>query len=896
MVAKSSIEESLEAEEYNVNELEKMNRLGKGGFCNVHLVNTRRDGVLRRVAMKELHLEGIDTQHEFHEAAKDLIQEAQILQQVHHSNIVGLRGISDLDPNSFLSSLGNSGTYFILLDVMLETLEERLNRWYKDDKSWKTKPSTLLAFRKAMLRRMPKEVCRKRMMERIRTVVMDVAGAMEYLHEHNIIFQDLKPENIGFEIETDQLKIFDFGMARSVHPVTGKIVGEEEEMICGTPRYFAPEIFDFSGGSKQTDVYAFGIMLHEICSMNVPFGKMDDFEAFRDHICAGGRPNMLEIPDDATRQVIEDCTLEDPAARPSFSDLRACRLPELLVEKKELETSVRTPETEISEMQSGLCVNVIPLDLGDNDTIEKCQLPQEFDDVPSRSYASNQSMPRMRHHGDEESVNSRDLGRSTHSASSDFLSNSECGMLPDDGDGSCLTDEQKQRRKERIQRILARKNKPRRRRLKNEDPKEHHSGGKVLLRRSSLCDDHDVPLRESPSDPVGLDSHSSIPRNLSYTDDNDAGSFADDAISLNGDSPSVNDYTISLKGERSVTSRVSDDGLEMTQDVQHVIEEIPLEEVPRPPPPPPPLPMQSPRAGLDNSSHGARKKRRKKKKGMDLSSHSALNIATVPLADEGPEDQPPPPPPPHPPQSPQLSVGTMKSRKKKEKTGMDLSSHSTFTSATVFQADDEPAASSGVNDEALDSTEDQPPPPPPPPQSAQLSTGTMKSRKKKKKTGMDLSNHSVLSASKKKKNSGMDRSSHSALSASKSAPDLKSAKCVSDDDASQAGRRKKKRGGKKKDFMFSLENKSHANKMSPSSPTVGSPKSSSKSPKSSRTRKKNKLEMKLEPQLSQRALADPAKEDPVPFLRSTSDAMLRKSERPTMPSREFSWWTLKNAQ
>lgn len=196
MVADFYIEESLGVETYNLNDLERHNRLGKGGFCNVYLVNTLK-GVLKRVAMKELHLEGIDTEHAFHEAAGDLIQEAQILKQVSHSNIVGLRGISDVDPNMFLSSLGHAGTYFILLDVMLETLQDRLNRWYDDDKSWKNKASTLLSYRKAPLRRLPKEVCRKRMIERIRTVAIDVADAMKYLHECNIIFQDLKPGKLN---------------------------------------------------------------------------------------------------------------------------------------------------------------------------------------------------------------------------------------------------------------------------------------------------------------------------------------------------------------------------------------------------------------------------------------------------------------------------------------------------------------------------------------------------------------------------------------------------------------------------------------------------------------------------------------------------------------------------
>ena len=201
-------------EKYNIDDLERINRLGKGGFCNVYLVKTPDK---RRLAMKELHLEGIDTQHAFYEAAKDLIQEADVLSAVNHLNIVGVGGISDADPNTYLSSLGNSGTYFILMDVMLETLEDRLNRWYKDEKSWKRKSISRMSFRKASMRHLPKEVDRMQMMQRIKTVVLKVVDAMEYLHDQNIIFQDLKP-----------------GKLMNVYSVEGMLLLFCEFMLCDT--------------------------------------------------------------------------------------------------------------------------------------------------------------------------------------------------------------------------------------------------------------------------------------------------------------------------------------------------------------------------------------------------------------------------------------------------------------------------------------------------------------------------------------------------------------------------------------------------------------------------------------------------------------------------------------
>jgi serine/threonine protein kinase len=51
-------------------------------------------------------------------------------------------------------------------------------------------------------------------MERFK-VAKDVASALEYLHGQNIVYRDLKPDNIGFNSE-GELKMFDFGLAKRI--------------------------------------------------------------------------------------------------------------------------------------------------------------------------------------------------------------------------------------------------------------------------------------------------------------------------------------------------------------------------------------------------------------------------------------------------------------------------------------------------------------------------------------------------------------------------------------------------------------------------------------------------------------------------------------------------------
>lgn len=90
----------------------------------------------------------------------------------------------------------------------------------------------------------------------------EVCLALEYLHEHTIIYRDLKPENILLD-RNGHIKLTDFGFSKEVKDVT--------YTLCGTPDYIAPEVVSTKPYNKSVDWWSFGILIFEMLSGYTPF-------------------------------------------------------------------------------------------------------------------------------------------------------------------------------------------------------------------------------------------------------------------------------------------------------------------------------------------------------------------------------------------------------------------------------------------------------------------------------------------------------------------------------------------------------------------------------------------------------------------------------------------------
>eukprot|EP00287_Rhodomonas_sp_CCMP768_P010568 CAMPEP_0196724168 /NCGR_PEP_ID=MMETSP1091-20130531/6137_1 /TAXON_ID=302021 /ORGANISM="Rhodomonas sp., Strain CCMP768" /LENGTH=357 /DNA_ID=CAMNT_0042066267 /DNA_START=209 /DNA_END=1282 /DNA_ORIENTATION=- len=101
-----------------------------------------------------------------------------------------------------------------------------------------------------------------------------VALVFEYMHNQNIVYRDLKPENLLLDSQ-GHLKVCDFGFAKPVEP------GQNTWTLCGTPEYLAPEIILNKGHGAAVDWWALGILIFEMLAGYPPFEGDDRMQLYK---------------------------------------------------------------------------------------------------------------------------------------------------------------------------------------------------------------------------------------------------------------------------------------------------------------------------------------------------------------------------------------------------------------------------------------------------------------------------------------------------------------------------------------------------------------------------------------------------------------------------------------
>jgi len=236
----------------------------------------------------------------------DMAMEAQYLAHLNHPHILTLRGIST--SNQF----GGDDGMFLVLEYLPETLSRRLNVWMQTDRTTRGVTGLITGSRGK---------AKKLLLTRVR-VAHDIAGAMNHLHSKQIIFRDLKPDNLGFNAE-DQIKLFDFGLAKELHEVDRDRSGLYRNMtgFTGAIRYMAPEVGKHQRYNLTADVYSMSMLLWHMMALEPPLGLYTPNMMLDRVFTKGHRPYINEKWPEAIQDLLRRGWNQDIKVRPSMDQV-----------------------------------------------------------------------------------------------------------------------------------------------------------------------------------------------------------------------------------------------------------------------------------------------------------------------------------------------------------------------------------------------------------------------------------------------------------------------------------------------------------------------------------------------------------------------------------------------
>lgn len=209
--------------------------IGQGGFGITYLAEQTSLGA--RVCIKEFFAKELchrvsgdsiaaisySTQESMEVFKRKFLNEARKLSQMRHANIVNVRDLFE----------ENGTAYYVMEYIEGESLSQRIKREGRLDE------------------------------QSARRYISEVAAALGYLHNRNMLHLDIKPANIMLRKEDDSVVVIDFGLAKHYDPKTGKQT--TVYLGAGTPGY-SPFEQSLSGGgviefTAATDIYSLGATL-----------------------------------------------------------------------------------------------------------------------------------------------------------------------------------------------------------------------------------------------------------------------------------------------------------------------------------------------------------------------------------------------------------------------------------------------------------------------------------------------------------------------------------------------------------------------------------------------------------------------------------------------------------
>ncbi|XP_011914852.1 PREDICTED: serine/threonine-protein kinase Nek4 isoform X3 [Cercocebus atys] len=244
--------------------------VGKGSYGEVTLVKHRQDG--KQYVIKKLNLQNASSRER--RAAE---QEAQLLSQLKHPNIVTYKE----------SWEGGDGLLYI---VMGFCEGGDLYRKLKEQKGQLLPENQVVEW------------------------FVQIAMALQYLHEKHILHRDLKTQNV-FLTRTNIIKVGDLGIARVLENHC-----DMASTLIGTPYYMSPELFSNKPYNYKSDVWALGCCVYEMATLKHAFNAKD-MNSLVYRIIEGKLPPMPRDYSPELAELIRTMLSKRPEERPSVRSI-----------------------------------------------------------------------------------------------------------------------------------------------------------------------------------------------------------------------------------------------------------------------------------------------------------------------------------------------------------------------------------------------------------------------------------------------------------------------------------------------------------------------------------------------------------------------------------------------
>jgi Protein kinase domain/Ankyrin repeats (3 copies)/Ankyrin repeat len=245
-----------------------MQEIGTGSFGTVYKVEKLNTGEI--FAMKSLNKTMLRKQKQL----KYALSECKIMKQLNHPFIVSLQYAFHTEKYLyFVLELCPNGDLFGLIEKMNE-VPEKIARFY----------------------------------------LAEIVLALEYLHESNIIYRDLKPANVLIDADF-HAKLADFGLAKQQVDESNPAM-----TMAGSPAYLPPEIVGNKGASFSSDIYGLGPLLYELLTGKTPY-----YEDNLDLLFQNIKTAKLSFPDNISQNARDFIGLvmnKDPKKRPEIPRIK----------------------------------------------------------------------------------------------------------------------------------------------------------------------------------------------------------------------------------------------------------------------------------------------------------------------------------------------------------------------------------------------------------------------------------------------------------------------------------------------------------------------------------------------------------------------------------------------